>query len=381
MGYAQEWETVLCPSAYYSDNYKLSFYSKTSTLLSVANLNKESTELTKQNRFSYETTGMNLQWREQAPFRVSFTLENKQADPFHYKYRVYETTKDAKTKKKWHKQNVYWGLTIELYLNNGQTTSVPIFFCASKGSYRTNYSYKINNESWREYYLIDSQMNISFESNSNKTLSMYINNIPLETIAYSVVGIKSISYHLGSAAYIEVRNLKLMKQTTSVSTSTQKSKQTSTTNNNNNNKQYSEQSIELLNKSFDYADKGEINLAVYYMQESIKKGITIDVIERMFAVTVQTMFDTEMPIYAWENVLYSTVLLEETTTSLTKENLYYIRGLSKILLEDDSYKNDLQLAGKAGYDLIKELDSLSDQKQNQQVKTRSLKKDPNFKIK
>ena len=315
------------------------------------------------------------------PFSISFTLENKHADPFHYKYKVYETTKDAKTKKKWHKQNVYWGLTIELYLNNGQTTSVSIFFCASKGYHRTEYRYKINNESWRENYLIGSQMNISFERNSYNTLSMNIYDMPLETIANSVVGIKSISYHLGPAAYIEVSNLKLMKQTTRVSTSTQKSKQTSTTNNNHNNKQYSEQGIELLNKSLDYADKGEFNLAVYYMQESINKGITIDVLESMLASTVQTMLDTEQTTYALRNVLLSTVLLEETTTSLTKENLYYIRGLSKILLEDDSYKNDLQLAGKAGYDLIKELDSLSDQKQNQQVKTRSLKKDPNFKIK
>ena len=138
--------------------------------------------------------------------------------------------------------------------------------------------------------------------------------------------------------------------------------------------------IRNFNESKEFLKKNDMVNAIRLLERSIENGMSIDVIEDMLDVSFQQMLDTKKEQQALENILYTTVLLEKVTT-ITKKDLYFIRGLSKMLLGDASCENDLQLGGEKGYEVLKGLNDFSNQRGNIQIKSRSLKKDPNFKIK
>lgn len=138
--------------------------------------------------------------------------------------------------------------------------------------------------------------------------------------------------------------------------------------------------IRNFNESKEFLKKNDMVNAIRLLERSIENGMSIDVIEGMLDVSFQQMLDTKKEQQALENILYTTVLLEKVTT-ITKKDLYFIRGLSKMLLGDASCENDLQLGGEKGYEVLKGLNDFSNQRGNIQIKSRSLKKDPNFKIK
>lgn len=140
--------------------------------------------------------------------------------------------------------------------------------------------------------------------------------------------------------------------------------------------------VEFFNKSKSYLAKGDFIHARIYLKEAITHGITADILKGMLELSVNQMANTKRETHAQECVLYTTVLLETTTWPLSeKEYLYFIRGLSKMLLGDASCEDDLRLGGEKGKEVLDSMNSNYNQGTNRKEKSRSLIKDPNFKIK
>lgn len=374
--YAQKWEVVASPAKAFSENAHLTFMTNTPQHLSVINLDAESKEMIKQNLFSYETTSLNLNWKENQPFRIYFTMENKNANPYSYKYRVYETTKKGKLKKKWHKGNIHWGITIEAILTNGTTMFIPIFFCASKGAYSTQYSINTNNSGWSKSYEVYPKMMFSIEKNAKGRLDIYggMGSTSLASINHSVVGIRSIQFHLGCAAKIEVQDLKFMSKKTQPSTSVQQSQNT--------NNKIDDLGVQYYNRSKDHLGEKTMDKAIMYMEMAINHGITLDLIKNMLKVSFAEMLKNQREQQALENVLYTTILLEKSNPTISeKQNFYFIRGLSKMLLGDASCEKDLAQGGEDGKNVLKEIEQATNQEINKTLRFKGLIKDPNFKIK
>jgi S1-C subfamily serine protease len=201
---AQEVEDITGKFSWQIDP-ELTVYSNSMTRLEVANLNAKSEDNKKRRQIDYRAIVMSMNWKENMPFVITWDLQNKNIDPYSYRYTVYETTKKGKPKKTQHKGNIYWGINVELFSLDGSIVSHGSWLCVGAGTYGNAFSLNKNNNGWAD---ITNSIN---RGNAN-IRSMVIqndeyNNLSINGTSYAhIAGIKSITIMAGSAASIALNN-------------------------------------------------------------------------------------------------------------------------------------------------------------------------------
>jgi len=193
----------------------LTIRSQNMTLLQVENLNARSKSSIKNKKIDSYTAFIDLEIKE--PVVIELDVFNANTNPSKYKYRVYERDKNGKFKKKgtWHKDNIYWGVSIQMYSSDGSIVNDVIWISANSASYGINnsFSYILNNKSWESiganYVESLPYRIITFPDN---TLTIYnLNGIILHRTYSHIIGIKNIGIMVGTAANVSVRNFTILK--------------------------------------------------------------------------------------------------------------------------------------------------------------------------
>jgi tetratricopeptide (TPR) repeat protein len=251
--------------------------------LDVKNVDAVSDANKKSNSIDYHQVVLNLNWKENSDFySISFNLLNKQADPYSFKYKVYEKKKNGELKDKWHDGNIYWGMYLELYGLNGSIVHNTVWYCVQKGNFRTEYSENVNDKGWEDRYLkytAPDEKVVIFKSGNE--FSFLAGERVIGKWA-NIAGIKNLKIMVGSAAQVSVTNLII-----------QRGRETNTSSNS------QIQQSAPLSTAKEYFEKGE----VYFEQE-----------------------DYAQAIICWQKVV--------SLNSDLKKEAYYSIGMSYTLIED-----------------------------------------------
>ena len=319
-----------------------------------------------QGNLNYRSVSLNMNWKENNSFEISFTLSNEKTTPYQYV-----------------QEDVYWGLLLELYKTDGSIVSSTLWLSASQyesvsdGEVVSRYSYRVNNKGWEKWKywgepIKEMDIEITCYWNSlHAKFEYYPVKTHTEKLLYrwsadklsfadysNIAGIKSISIMVGSGAEVSVKNVFIKRK-----------------------------SLYGVVKIF--IDKGDEYMDGQMWSEAIK--------EYTKAIN-QNYQNADIYIRrAYANMMsnYNANAIEDCNKALTYDNnneaAYYIRGISKLKNDDDSGVSDLRKAGEDGITFLKEF-GLLDYYPNQDNSGRSntktisspqnvLKKDPNFKIK
>lgn len=355
-----EWEDVDASKLSWSISNNLTVHSRKLSYLSVANTIAETKENKKNHRWHHENATLYMIWNERNNHEISFRIRNNNSDPGKI-YRVYETKK-GKIVKKWHKKSVYWGFAITVNNKSGGTSTFTQYFADNK--YLNNiYTYTSScndNHEWAPS--VNPKVQTIRLTYDGKEIKLYGGNgYTLINTFRNATSVSRIEILAGTAAWIDVTDLTLKKQTTYgiVKPLIETAKQQL-------GKQEFSSAVRTLTEIIGHY--GYRNAEIYTM--------------RAFAYASQKM---------------NKAAIKDCTEALTYnpsfEDAYYIRGLCKLMEDDDAGVNDLRKAGKRGAAVLKEsgLENYypSSQSQNSSKKghnnrkstpKRLLKKDPNFKI-
>ena len=322
----QEWENVNKQFGAWQIEQGLYAASNSWSKLNVKNISGEKISDT-QNTLNYRSAVLNMNWKENSPFEISFTLSNEKTTPYQYG-----------------QEQVYWGLVLELYKTDGSTVSSYLGLFAdryesvSEGEVVSRYSYS-NNGGWTKWkYLGDSmkEMNIKISCAANKSLSAGFEYYPVKNsrdkYKYSksyqsfanhsnIAGIKSITIVVGSGAEVSVNYFSIKRKSLYGAV-----------------QQY-------IDKGDEYMQKEMYNDAVREYTNAINQGYqNADIYLRR----------------AHANLLrnYNTSAIEDCNRALSydsrNEQAYLTRGISKLLNHDDSGVADLRKAGEAGMAILRE---------------------------
>jgi len=352
----QEWESVNRSFGTWQLGQGLSATSNTLTNLIVRNTTREPLS-NSQNKLNYRSAILNMNWKESSSFAISFTLSNTKSDPWQYSL-----------------EQVYWGIQFELYKTDGSVVANQLWLAGNQyerfenGEVVSRYSYSANNDGWEYWkysgdYIKDMNIHILCESNSLSAYFTYFGNSSQlfnRLFAFqpnNIVGIKSISIILGSDAEVAVKNFSVRKKSLSATIKP------------------------FMDKGDEYIDKKMWNEAVREYTNAINQGYqNVDIyLRRAYANMMRNQ---------------NRSAIEDSNKALSYESnnqiAYYIRGASKLKMDDDTGVADLRKAGNDGLALLRELglydyypsQNNSNTQRRQQTPTQQniLKKDPNFKI-
>lgn len=360
----EEWEIVDISKLSWRMSSDVSVYTNTPYHLSIANKVAETKEDKKNNRWHYESASLDIVWNETRKYEISFRIQNNNNKPSSYKYKVYEKTKKGKLKEEWHNKDIYWGFIISVNNSSGGTSTFYQYYSDRK-TYNRSYTYtdaRNSEQDWgpcvdlaiRTVKIVYDGSNILLYAGKGETLIKTFHN------AKSVACIKIVA---GTAANVEVTNVQFKRQT----------------------------------------DYGRVKPLIEKAQNELEK--------EEFATASRTLTDV-IDSYNYKNAFVYTLrawayasldlyqsAIADCTTALTYdstyEHAYYIRGICKIGLNDDTGVTDLRKAGQEGIVLLREYglyDYYPSNKQSQQNsrnrginnrhpnQRKMLKKDPNFKI-
>lgn len=353
----QEWEYINKQFGTWQIGSGLSSTSNSLEKLNIRNTTNEGIVDTQKN-LNYRSAVLNMNWKNSTPFEISFTLSNEKTEPYQYS-----------------QEEVYWGLSLELYKADGSVVSDKIWLAANKFDLVADdgiiYRYFINTnskgwEKWKhsEREVKNMNINITCFGNSLSAKHEYYSEYIRESKAFAtqsnIVGVKSISVMVGSGAEVSVTDFFVKKES-------------------------------LHSKVKPFIDKGDEYMDKQMWNEAVKE----------YTKAINQNYRNK-DIYlsrAYANMMsdYNVSAIEDANRALSFESnnevAYFIRGVSKLKNDDDSGVSDLRKAGENGIALLKELDLLnyypnqgnSDNSNTQRKTTSSsrsaLKKDPNFKIK
>ena len=384
-----KWEPVPLTSYKWQISNDLSVYSNSIQQLEIANLNAPSEKNKKNNIVKYFSATLDLNWKDNKPFEISFNIVNKNNNPYSYKYRVYERDRKGKLKEKWYQDNIYWGIFFELYGSGGNIVTNRILFYASKGSYKTNFGQNVNDRGW-ESNVFEPDEVVYIKKETESSLGIVVGRIPVGRWD-NITGIKSISILVGAAASISVTNFHIKKYLSYDSTPTAEynrrwDQYTGQTQQSTSSHPVSSLSAtDYVRKGDEYAEKKMHTDAILQYNNAIDKGYKNAIDKGYKNATIYIK-------RAWCFALkenYS-LAMQDCNIALSYDNqnqgAYYLRGICKFN-NDDSGIDDLWKAGKDGIAFMTEFglldynpNTFNPQKQRQ-VPQNILKKDPNFKIK
>lgn len=331
-GEEQEWEYVNTSSWKWSSESHLKYYGNSTTKLSVLNDVAQTDEDFKNNKWQSWTTWMNCQSIGNRASTITFNAKQDR-DPTTKKFKTYKPDgtevwyNDNSTKRG--DQNLYWGITIQVDNLYGGTADYTINYCnkyykSNSYPYSHTSSYNTESQKWNDISDRDiRQFKIIYDGLS--TVKFYANdgNELVKTFT-NAKGIKWVGIKVGTASNIIVTDFKVLRQT-------------------------------------DYGlAKPEIDRAIQeYNKENYSN--TISIISR-----VLDNYKAAFPYYirgrAYSSNKYNKAAVDDYTSALSyscdaelRRNIYFNRGLCRLLLEDyDNGVSDMRNAGEEGKAFLKE---------------------------
>lgn len=326
-GYSQEeYEFVNTSSWRWSNNSDLQYYSNSTSLLHIYNNIAESIENKKNKTWSAEIAWLQIPIAVGKAYTITFRVKNE-SDPRHYKYKVWGVDKKGKPKEMWHESSIYWGLIFKCDLNIAGEQVFEINYSNSKkmnNSFTYTTVYDSDSKRWQASADIDTRT-IKIDYDGNHTVKIYTGygETLMKTIP-NTKGLTWIGVKCGSAANIHISNFTFKRKTDfgvvlpSIVRATEDIE----------NKNYSS-AISLLTSVINTYYQGAIpyyyRARAYIGSEKYKSAIE----------------DCD------KGLLYS-------CDKELKEHLFFLRGFSKIMLNDDNGIPDMKQAGEIGLRFLQE---------------------------
>lgn len=342
IGYSQEeYEFVNTSDLKWSANSNLQYYSNSINVLQVYNNNAVSKEDKKNKQWSAENVWLHIPVRENRAYTITFNVKNEH-NPKEYKYKVVGKDKNGRFKEEWHETDIYWGLIFKCEDKYGNDQEFTVNYNNRKNmneAYTYTSIYDSDSRNWQPNQDIDTRtIKIEYDGKSTAWVYTGYGGTLMKTF-YNTKGLTWIGVKCGCAAQILVTNFKFRRQT-------------------------------------------EFGIV---LPEIVRASEEIDNKNYSSAITILTRvlnsYKGAIPYYyrarAYVGNEYYKSAIDDCDKGLQypcereqRENLYFLRGFSKILLNDEAGISDMRQAGEIGMRFLRENDLL-DYKPVQQEKQKS----------
>ena len=321
----EEYEYVNISSWKWSDESNLVFYSNTMNKLQVFNNNAKTEENKKNNTWGSYTTWLQIPTIKGRSYTISFYVKNEH-NPHKYKYKVWGKDKNGNTKEMWHEDDIYWGLIFQCNDRYGNRQEFDQYY-DNESKYNSNYtltsSYNSDTKRWSANQDIDIRtIKIEYDGDSNVMIYGGFGSTLLKTF-YGTDGITWIGVKCGNAAQILLTDFKFYRKTEFGA------------------------ALPEITRAAEQIDKQNYSSAISILTR------------------VLNTYKGAMPYYyrarAYIGGEYYKSAIEDCDKGLSypcqqeqRENLYFLRGFSKLLSNDDTGISDMRLAGEIGMRFLRE---------------------------
>lgn len=325
----EEFEYVNTSSWKWSDNSELIFYNNSTSKLLVANNKARSEEDKKSRTVSYKQTWLQIPVVKGKSYTLSFNIKNEH-NPRYYKYKVVGVDKKGRPKEMWHETDIYWGLTFQCKDKYGNEKEFKQSYCNDR---KMNYGYTYSSskssdsQTWTANADIDMRT-IKVEYDGSSTVKIYggYGSTLLKTFD-NTDGLTWIAVRCGTAAQILVTNFEMKRQT-----------------------DFGAALPEILNAA-ELIENRNYSTAISKLNH------------------VLSSYKGAIPYYyrarAYVGQEYYKSAIEDCNSALQyqceieqRNNIYFLRGFSKLLLNDDTGVTDMRQAGNLGMTFLRENDLL-----------------------
>lgn len=321
----EEYEYVNISSWKWSSESNLVFYSNTMNKLQVFNNNAKTEENKKNNTWGSYTTWLQIPTIKGRSYTISFYVKNEH-NPHKYKYKVWGKDKNGNTKEMWHEDDIYWGLIFQCNDRYGNRQEFDQYY-DNESKYNSNYtltsSYNSDTKRWSANQDIDIRtIKIEYDGDSNVMIYGGFGSTLLKTF-YGTDGITWIGVKCGNAAQILLTDFKFYRKTEFGA------------------------ALPEITRAAEQIDKQNYSSAISILTR------------------VLNTYKGAMPYYyrarAYIGGEYYKSAIEDCDKGLSypcqqeqRENLYFLRGFSKLLSNDDTGISDMRLAGEIGMRFLRE---------------------------
>lgn len=325
----EEYEYVNTSSWRWSNNDELSFYNNSTNKLLVANNHAESSENKKNNKWASKMTWLEIPVANGRSYTITFKIKNEH-NPRYYKYKVMGVDRKGTPKEEWHDTDIYWGLLFQCKDKYGKVEEFEQDYVNKRNMnpYHTYTSwYNSVYGEWRPSGDIEDRT-IKIEYDGISTVNIYLEyGSTLMKTFYNTCGLTWIGVKCGCAAQILVTDFKMYRQTV-----------------------FGAALPEILNAS-ELIDNKNYSSAISKL------------------TNVLNTYKGALPYYyrarAYIGQDYYKSAIEDCNSALQyqcetelRNNIYFLRGLSKIMLKDDTGVTDMRQAGTLGMTFLRENDLL-----------------------
>lgn len=321
----EEYEYVNISSWKWSSESNLVFYSNTMNKLQVFNNNAQTEENKKNKTWGSYTTWLQIPTIKGRSYTISFKVKNEH-NPHEYKYKVWGKDKNGNTKEMWHEDDIYWGLIFQCNDRSGNRQEFDQYYDNERkynSSYTLTSSYNSDTETWSANQDIDIRtIKIEYDGDSNVMIYGGFGSTLLKTF-YGTDGITWIGVKCGNAAQILLTDFKFYRKTEFGA------------------------ALPEITRAAEQIDKQNYSSAISILTR------------------VLNTYKGAMPYYyrarAYIGGEYYKSAIEDCDKGLSypcqqeqRENLYFLRGFSKLLSNDDTGISDMRLAGEIGMRFLRE---------------------------
>ena len=333
----EEYEYVNTSSWKWSYNSDLKYYSNSTEKLQVFNNNAVSIEDEKNNKWSSKNVWLDIPVEEGKAYTITFHIKNEN-NPRYYKYKVWGKDKKGVLKEKWHETDIYWGLMFQGEDKYGGKQEYYIYYDSKRNvneKYTYTSVYDSDNRTWRGNVDIETRtIKVTYDGVSVVKLYSGYGESLMKTINQTK-GLTKIGITCGSAAQILVTDFKFLRQTAFGKVLPEIARAVEQIENKNNSSAISilTNVLSSYKGATPYYYRARAYLGSDYYKSAIddcNNGLTFDCSKEL------------------------------------KEKFYFVRGLSKLMLKDDSGVSDMRQGGEVGMRFLRENDLL-DYKPGQKV--------------
>ena len=326
----EEYEYVNVSSWKWSDESNLVFYSNTINKLQVYNNNAQTEENIKNKTWSSQTTWLQIPTIKGRSYTISFKVKNEH-NPHEYKYKVWGKDKKGNLKEMWHEDDIYWGLIFQCNDRYGNPQEFDQYY-NNKRKYNSSYtltsSYNSDTETWSANQDINIRtIKIEYDGDSKVMIYGGYGSTLLKTF-YGTDGLTWIGVKCGNAAQILLTDFKFYRQTAFGT------------------------ALPTIIEASELIDKKDYSKAISKLTQ------------------VLNSYKGSLPYYyrarAYIGQEYYKSAIEDCNSALQYKcetelmnNIYFLRGFSKLLLNDDSGVTDMRQAGTLGMTFLRENDLLN----------------------
>lgn len=324
--YSQEndYEYVNYSSWKWREDSELQYYNNSTAKLDVYNNHAETEDDKKNNKYSYKVTWIQIPSDKGKAYTILFDIKNEN-NPMTHNFKVYGKDKNGRTQEMWHENDIYWGLKFQYEDTNNKTQDYEITFCNERkmnGNYTHTQAWNPD-QGWKTCSdFTIKRYRIEFDGISKIEIYTDDNSIPSKTL-YTSKGLAWIGVKSGNAARNIVTNFSFKRKTLFATFLPEFQRAQNLINYNDYDKAISCMSkvLEIYKNALPYYYRARAYCGKEYYGSAIidcNNGLNYNC-------------ETEL-----------------------RQNLYFIRGFSKIMQKDDSGISDMKQAGELGERFLRE---------------------------